>query len=627
MTITVNSPVTPTFTPVNPVCSGSTINALPTTSTNGITGTWSPALNNTATTTYTFTPDAGQCATTTTLTIIVSSTITPTFTPVNPICSGNVISALPATSTNGITGTWSPALNNTATTTYTFTPDPGQCGVSTTMAITVISIPSAPTDTTIQPGCTSTSGSITVTVPASGVMYSFDNGNTFSGNATGSNLLPNTYQVVVKTIAGGCISPASPVTINTPPIVPAIPAVSIAQPDCFKSTGTITVTNALNGENYSFDNGATFGPSATSTLLASGTYQVIVKNTVGGCLSAVTSATITPQPLVPQAPVAMVTQPTCTVATGIITVTSPSSGVMYSFDNGNTYQSSAVSPGLSANATYQLVVQGIVGSCSSPATSETINPQPVVPDPPTVISPVNYCEHDTTAIPLVASTVFGNTLNWYDANGAIGSVAPTPSTAAGGSTTYSVTSFNGTCESPKSTIVVNVDPISAYAGGPVVDVNQGQPVTLNGTANGDNKTITWSPDTYLSSTSISDPMVTALSDITYTMRVSSPDGCKASDTVQVIVLKNLIIPNAFSPNGDGINDKWLITYLDEYASATVSIFNRYGQLIYQSNPGGYSSRPWDGTYNGSPVPIGTYYYIIKLSANKAPLSGSISVIR
>ncbi len=77
VTITVNPIVTPTFTQVAAICSGATLNALPTTSNNGITGTWSPAMNNAATTEYTYTPDAGQCASTTTMTINVT---TPTLT-------------------------------------------------------------------------------------------------------------------------------------------------------------------------------------------------------------------------------------------------------------------------------------------------------------------------------------------------------------------------------------------------------------------------------------------------------------------------------------------------------------------------------------------------------------------
>ena len=137
LTIVVNSSATPTFTAVAPICPGDALTALPTTSNNGITGSWSPALNNQATTTYMFTPTAGQCAASTTLTIVVNSSATPTFTAVAPICPGDALAALPTTSTNGITGSWSPILNNLATTTYTFTPNAGQCAASTTVTIVV----------------------------------------------------------------------------------------------------------------------------------------------------------------------------------------------------------------------------------------------------------------------------------------------------------------------------------------------------------------------------------------------------------------------------------------------------------------------------------------------------------
>src|SRR4029453_9952341 len=125
MDIVVTTQITPTFTAVAPICSGATLNALPITSNNGITGTWSPALNNTVTTTYTSTPTAGQCATTTTLTIVVNPLVTPTFTQIGPLCQNSTAPALPATSNNGFTGTWSPSTISTATvgtTTYIFTP-------------------------------------------------------------------------------------------------------------------------------------------------------------------------------------------------------------------------------------------------------------------------------------------------------------------------------------------------------------------------------------------------------------------------------------------------------------------------------------------------------------------------
>jgi hypothetical protein len=128
ISMTYNSVVpTPIFNPLTAICVNGTAPILPTTSTNAITGTWSPAtVSNTATGTYTFTPTAGVCANTTTLVQVVNNPTTPTFTALAAICANAVAPVLPTTSTNAITGTWAPAtVSNTATGTYTFTPTAG----------------------------------------------------------------------------------------------------------------------------------------------------------------------------------------------------------------------------------------------------------------------------------------------------------------------------------------------------------------------------------------------------------------------------------------------------------------------------------------------------------------------
>ena len=103
-----NAQTPPIFTQILAACSGDFI-TLPLSSTNAISGSWSPAVDNTTTTTYTFTPDVGQCASTETMTIDVNAQTSPNFTPIVDICIGDVLS-LPATSTNSISGTWSPAV-------------------------------------------------------------------------------------------------------------------------------------------------------------------------------------------------------------------------------------------------------------------------------------------------------------------------------------------------------------------------------------------------------------------------------------------------------------------------------------------------------------------------------------
>lgn len=84
------------------------------------------------------------------------------------------------------------------------------------------------------------------------------------------------------------------------------------------------------------------------------------------------------------------------------------------------------------------------------------------------------------------------------------------------------------------------------------------------------------------------------------------------------------IPNTFTPNGDGVNDNWELDGLVAYPQAEVQVFNRYGQQVYYSR--GYSV-PWDGTYKGSPLPAGTYYYIINLGNNVCRiLSGYVAIL-
>jgi len=149
-TVTVTTNIVPSFSfgSALTICAGGTVPALPTTSTNGVTGTWSPStVSNQNSGTYTFTPTAGQCATAITYTVTVNPNIAPTFSfgTTLSICTAGTVPALPATSTNGITGTWSPAVvDNINSGVYTFTPTAGQCATVTTFTVTVnpILIPS-----------------------------------------------------------------------------------------------------------------------------------------------------------------------------------------------------------------------------------------------------------------------------------------------------------------------------------------------------------------------------------------------------------------------------------------------------------------------------------------------------
>jgi gliding motility-associated-like protein len=141
MTITIIPNIVPQFTQLGPFCIDTPLDPLPTTSLDDITGTWTPAINNQDTTTYTFTPTPGECAFPTTMTINIWPLVLPTFNQVAAICQDDNLNPLPTVSIptilGPITGAWSPAMNNQLTTTYTFTPDPNQCALENTMTIQV----------------------------------------------------------------------------------------------------------------------------------------------------------------------------------------------------------------------------------------------------------------------------------------------------------------------------------------------------------------------------------------------------------------------------------------------------------------------------------------------------------
>src|SRR5512133_3190630 len=142
-TVNVYSVRIPVFDPQGPHCIGATAQPLPNISLNGITGTWNPAVINTSvvgTSTYTFTPASGQCASPATLDVQVTVSITPTFAAIGPLCQGSAPPSLPLTSSNGITGTWNPSAistTNIGTTAYTFTLAAGQCASPATLDVEV----------------------------------------------------------------------------------------------------------------------------------------------------------------------------------------------------------------------------------------------------------------------------------------------------------------------------------------------------------------------------------------------------------------------------------------------------------------------------------------------------------
>jgi gliding motility-associated-like protein len=153
-------------------------------------------------------------------------------------------------------------------------------------------------------------------------------------------------------------------------------------------------------------------------------------------------------------------------------------------------------------------------------------------------------------------------------------------------------------------------------------------ITLNPSATGADLQYVWSPNLYFlnGNNTIKNPTVIGIKDdITYKLTVTSRGGCKRDDDVYIKILKPPVIPNTFSPNNDGVNEKWLISYLNDYPDCKVEVFTRAGQLVFRSTKG--YGIPWDGKRNGKPLPFDTYYYVIEPGNGRDPITGYITLVK
>ncbi|GAB3202266.1 hypothetical protein GCM10027293_27490 [Pontibacter aydingkolensis] len=261
------------------------------------------------------------------------------------------------------------------------------------------------------------------------------------------------------------------------------------------------------------------------------------------------------------------------------------------------------------------------GSCAESISAAVKIEVVFSPNAPTVTSAA-ICPGVSTT--LTATAMAGLTVEWYDAPQGgtlvfIGSSYTTP--VLNSNTSYWVQSVSTSgCESTRQEAKVQVV-------GPQVTVSEdltiieGKTVQLSATGGASYE---WSPAEGLSDPTISTPVAKPAKTTTYVVKVTTREGCVVTKQVTVTVLPRIIITNVITPNGDGYNDRFEIKGIENYPNATVEIYTRWGEQVFQSK--GYPEA-WNGTKNGNALPVGAYYYIIKLDATSAPISGSVTIVK
>ncbi|WP_460960732.1 gliding motility-associated C-terminal domain-containing protein [Spirosoma litoris] len=159
--------------------------------------------------------------------------------------------------------------------------------------------------------------------------------------------------------------------------------------------------------------------------------------------------------------------------------------------------------------------------------------------------------------------------------------------------------------------------------GPDVEIWRGSSIQLHSGSQGTYQ-YQWTPPTGLSNSASSDPTCTPEQTSSYTLTVTDNLGCSATDNIVITVYERIWIPDAFSPNGDGMNENWELRGIESYPLAEVTIFNRWGEIIFFSKQ---YKQPFDGTWKNSPLPTGAYIYQIKPSPSQAVLQGSVFILK
>ena len=195
-----------------------------------------------------------------------------------------------------------------------------------------------------------------------------------------------------------------------------------------------------------------------------------------------------------------------------------------------------------------------------------------------------------------------------------------------GSYTVSLTITNSFgCKSSVATKVISINPYPVVNAGPSRVVLEGGFITINATAsNANGLTYLWTPATGLNDPTLLTPVASPAQDTRYLLRVTSDKGCSDTSSVFVKVLFKPVVPNTFTPNGDGINDKWDILYIDSYPGSVIEVYTATGQPVFRSV--GYNI-PWDGTNKGKSLPSGTYYYVIDPKNGRAKIAGYVTILR
>ncbi|MDX1936651.1 MAG: gliding motility-associated C-terminal domain-containing protein, partial [Flavihumibacter sp.] len=227
------------------------------------------------------------------------------------------------------------------------------------------------------------------------------------------------------------------------------------------------------------------------------------------------------------------------------------------------------------------------------------------------------------------ATSAATSYSWSPASGLSNPAISNPVARVNTNTVYTVTASLNGCVKTK-TVTITVKPSPSVEAGNDKTIVAGDQVILEGSSSAATPvSIEWTPAASLSLANTFSPVARPNTTTVYTLTVKDNNNCTATDNVTVTVVPNCIkVMNAFTPNGDGVNERWLVTTGSSCATQIKAVvFNRYGNIVYENT--NYQNN-WDGTYKGKPVADGTYYYTVTyrlLNGRDVIMKGDITILR
>jgi gliding motility-associated-like protein len=188
---------------------------------------------------------------------------------------------------------------------------------------------------------------------------------------------------------------------------------------------------------------------------------------------------------------------------------------------------------------------------------------------------------------------------------------------------FQVVAINGVCpQLPSNVVTLTMLSAPTANAGSDTAIYLGETVTLNGSGG---ITGIWLPGSTLSDSTITNPVATPGSTISYVYYVIDVAGCVGSDTVLITVMDPIQfnIRNVITMNNDNVNDMWNITGVEFFPMTAVKVFNQYGKLLYEN--GDYQN-DWNGSFKGSRLPNGTYYYVVLKGGTEEEYKGTITLL-